>query len=169
MFVHTRITLSCRIVRHGGFLGDHVGNDWEDVRFRRSKIYFIHASRSGRIQLRLIPASIIFYQSLATQTTSPTTYKHCEYQSFCFWHVHGLWHTNGPFQPIPPHWPQRACWLPPVGVAEAEVVLLVVVVVETGGLVVVTVVKVVDDEAGGLPVAAAARTEETELHAGFLL
>jgi hypothetical protein len=23
-------------------------------------------------------------------------YRHCEYQSFCFWQVQGLWHLVGP-------------------------------------------------------------------------
>ena len=35
----------------------------------------------------------------------PSTYKHCEYQSFCFWQVQGDSHSNGPGQPMPAHWP----------------------------------------------------------------
>jgi hypothetical protein len=48
-----------------------------------------------------------------------------------------------------------------VGLAE-------VVVVVTGGVVIVVKV-LVEDDTGGLPVALAARTDETEVHAGFLL
>lgn len=74
------------------------------------------------------------------------------------WQVQGLWQRVGPVQPLPPHWPQRVCSGPSAD--EVVVGAGVVVVVGVGAGVVL---------GPGLPVAAAARTDEMEVHAGFLL
>lgn len=37
----------------------------------------------------------VYYLALA--------YKHCQYQSFCFWQVQGATQTVGPLYPMPPH------------------------------------------------------------------
>ncbi len=93
--------------------------------------------------------------------------------------MYGLWQAVGPDQPFPPHWPQCVCWAPAAEVVEVEVVLVLDDEEVVTGAAVVTdelvttaelVARVEVPRVVGLAVAAAAaRTEETEVHAGFLL
>ena len=68
----------------------------------------------------------------------PPLYRHCEYQSFWYWHVYGDAQTVGPVYPLPAHCPQWV-WVAP----ELDVVVVALVVVVLVLVLVVSVVLVV--------------------------
>lgn len=114
----------------------------------------------------------------------PSLYKHCQYQSFCFWHVDPAAHVFGPFQLMPPHCPHLAAVAVAVPVAAGAdvavldfvfgrhtfvldllVVVAVAVAVVEGLVVVVDAAVVVDD---GLAVVVVAALDELWLGAGLV-